>query len=356
MNPNYSITNTAAAVNDVSPSSEAELSLNTRPLFNVTEPVKVIKLKRNDGLYIFHKKTPYLARRSKPNPTAKADGTPGAPIPFGNWYVYQTIDGKDYRFSLRTEVYDEAKEKYNDWLKTLTVIPAEGGTLSALLPYLIKRSNKARSTDKSRAAFTYAATRLCRGCPFMFKQVKDLTDKMVGDEWDAYVDTGCQHLEDGTVTLRNYSLNTLKGEYKVLLSVIKTATKKSWLPADHTLLDDISLDDPDNSCPRCVKELTDEIFQKIRFHMYNGKGTRHPHTPIVFDVYWMSGGRKSSVANIHTEDVNFRTGWLFFRVAKGHYPLLHLPDRNRHQYPVDDHHCLHRRVVHLGPNLLHLHP
>jgi hypothetical protein len=58
------------------------------------------------------------------------------------------------------------------------------------------------------------------------------------------------------------------------------------------------------------------MFQTIRWHMYNGTGQRHPHTPRIFDVYWMSGGRKSSVANIHTEDVNFTTGLLFFRVAK----------------------------------------
>jgi hypothetical protein len=66
-----------------------------------------------------------------------------------------------------------------------------------------------------------------------------------------------------------------------------------------------------------VRELPFDMFLKIRWQMYNGNGNRHPHTPIVFDVYWMSGGRKSSVAHIQTEDANFEMGLLFFRKAKG---------------------------------------
>ena len=95
------------------------------------------------------------------------------------------------------------------------------------------------------------------------------------------------------------------------------AVKRRFIPLDHDFLTDVGVQERDDHCPRCVVDLTHEMFERIRWHMYNdGSSRRHPHTPIVFDVYWMSGGRVSSVANILTEDVNFETGWLFFRVAK----------------------------------------
>src|SRR5437868_1999734 len=49
----------------------------------------------------------------------------------------------------------------------------------------------------------------------------------------------------------------------------------------------VTCEDPDNTCPKCVKELPMTIFQEIRRNMYNRHGNRHPHTPAIFDTYWM---------------------------------------------------------------------
>jgi len=275
------------------------------------------KAKRANYEFVNHKKTPYLARRGKPNPMKKKDGSPGDPIPFGNWYVYKTIDGEDHRFSLRTPVYEEARRKYDIWLGGLNKITAKAGSLSSLVPKIIERRKSTRKGHASMVPVLNAQARLMKGCPFMKVPFHDLTNDMVFTQWNEFIETGCQLQEDGTLTYRDYSLNTLQADYELLRAVFRMAVKKHCLPEDHDLLEGVTLEDPDNSCPRCVSELPQEMFHKIRWHIYNGNGNRHPHTPTVFDVYWMSGGRKSSVSNIHTEDVNFAKGTLFFRVAKG---------------------------------------
>ena len=277
----------------------------------------LIKPKRKSYPFVQHAKTPYLARRGKPNPNGKKDGAPGTPIPFGSWYVYQTIDGVDYRFSLETEVYVEAKGKYANWRETLNKVTTTAGSLSSLLQDILNRRKATCKGRQSVVTVTNSAKRLLRGCPFMTTDWAALDNSTILTEWSTYVDSGHQTYDDGTTICRHYALNTLNLDYKLLRSLIKLAVKKHCIPDDHDLLLDVRAPDPDNTCPKRVSELSRDMFQSIRWHMYNGNGNTHPHTPIIFDVYWMSGGRKNSVYNIHTEDVNFATGILFFRVAKG---------------------------------------
>jgi hypothetical protein len=316
-------------MNDMVSTQAAEVQVpgGTTPSFAIPAGAAVLpgtskpedkpKPKRQNYPFVHHKKTPYLARRGKPSPNTKKDGQAGEPMPFGSWYVYKTIDGVDYRFSLETEVYEEAKAKYDHWLENLNIITPTEGSLSSLLPEILQRRKATCKGKRSMVPIMNAANRLQRGCPFMKVGWKDLNNSMIFSEWNEFVNSGCQTQDDGSTSCHDYSLNTLKTDYGLLRYAMRMAVKKHSIPTDHDLLDNVAIDDADNSCPRCVSELSRDMFDKIRWHIYNGHGTRHPHTPIVFDVYWMSGGRKSSVANIHTEDINFATGWLFFRVAKG---------------------------------------
>ena len=284
----------------------------------VSTPPPTLKVKRVHCPFVLHKKTPYLARRGKPNSRCKADGTPGDPVPFGSWYVYKTIGGVFYRFSLETEVYDEAKQKYDKWLANLnTTIPTEG-SLSSLVSDFLQRRQNVRKGKASKEALDDAVNRLLEWCAFMKVPYKELNNAMILAEWNALSQPGSRPLPNGEVTSHvAYKGNTLVSSHWVLRRLINLAVKKRFIPIDHDLLADVLVEERDNHCPRCVVDLTHEMFQKIRWHMYNdGSSRRHPHTPIVFDLYWMSGGRVSSVANILTEDVNFETGWLFFRVAK----------------------------------------
>jgi hypothetical protein len=300
---------------NTSPECEKESTLQNE---NSVPPsvATVCEPKRVNYPFVQHKKTPYLARRAKPNPEKK-DGCAGLPIPFGSWYVYQTIDGKDYRFSLRTEVHEEAKQKYHNWLSKLQHVSATKGSLSSLLPGIIQRRKATHKSEGSLGPLLNAQKRLLRGCPFMKTEYSDLTNLVVLEQWNEFVATGRQDMDDGNIEYNEYSLNTLQTDYYLLRSAVRLAEKMQCVPPYPDLMENVVLEDADNTCPQCVKKLTAETFHKIRWHMYNGNGNRHPHTPIVFDVYWMSGGRRSSVADIHTEDVNFQTGWLFFRTAKG---------------------------------------
>lgn len=270
--------------------------------------------KREQLPFVPHKKTPWLVRRGKPNPEAKANGSPGDPIPFGSWYVSKTVDGKFYRFSLATEVYAEALTKYDEWYANRkTTVPSEGNLASLHDEFILRRKGKRKDMRSLEERFR----RLVDWCPFMCAPYRKLTNIVILEQWNALSEPATRTTPDGTIVTRDlYKPNTLKEDLWVLKSLIKIAVNHQFISRNHDLLMDVEVEDPDNKCPDSVVNLTHDMFITIRLEMYNGDCGRHPHTPIVFDVYWMSGGRKSSVANIYTEDVNFETGWLTFRVAK----------------------------------------
>ena len=161
------------------------------PVYSLTSAAPpTSKAKRVNYPFVPHKKTPYLARRGKPNPRSKADGTPGEPVPFGSWYVYKTMDGVFHRFSLETEVYEEAKQKYDKWLANLnTTVPTEG-SLSSLVPEFVERRQNFRKGEASREALHVAVNRLLEWCPFMKVPYKELTNAMILAEWNALSQPG----------------------------------------------------------------------------------------------------------------------------------------------------------------------
>ena len=182
---------------------------------------------------------------------------------------------------------------------------------------MFARRKTTRKGKRGIEAVVDSANRLVRCCPFMTAKFADLENVTILTEWATFVESGRQVNLEGKIVQRCYKANTLNNDCGLLRCLIKLATKKHLIPEDHELLLDLEAPDLDHTCPKRVTELTQATFEQIRWHMYNGPAQRHPHAPIIFDVYWMSGGRKSSVSHICTEDVNFTTGRLFFRVAKG---------------------------------------
>jgi hypothetical protein len=191
-------------------------------LDRIIEPKQ--KPKRENYPFITHKKTPYLARRGKPNPVRKEDGSPGDPIPFGNWYVYQTLDGVDHRFSLKTEIYEEAKVRYHNWRNKVQQIQPTEGSLSSLLPEIVIRLKATRKAKGSMVPVNNAVARLLKYCPFMKVPWKHLTNTMILTEWADYVDN------------QDYALNTLRDDLLMLRTAVKLAVKKHCIPQDNDLL------------------------------------------------------------------------------------------------------------------------
>ncbi len=268
---------------------------------------------------------PYLARRGRPNPKKKKDGTPGDLIPVGNWYIYQTIGKTHHRHSLKTANFEEAKKLYANWLvKRENLVPSKGSLSSLLRELGIRQKKSLKKGSKRTAAGTIKL--VMTWLSFMKLPYSKLKNLPMLEEWNTLSEPATKTLPDGTeISHPAYSPNTLDKARRLLRRLVKLAVKNHFISQDNDLLEDFGLDDWDHSCPDRVKKLTSEMFDKIRDCVYNGSANRHPHVPAIFDCYWMSGGRRGSVANIHTEDVIFEKNMLFFRTAKNHPEGYYVP-------------------------------
>ena len=253
---------------------------------------KPSKKKRTRQVFKKHKKVPALAR---------IGGT-------GNWYVYTTLNKKDYRFSLKTELFSEAKDKYLCWFANLgTATPSQIRCLVDLIPEFKAKKQATTKKASTLKAYLKSCDRLERWCPLIMTTPYDkLTNLDILNEWNTLEEPG-----DGEET--GFAKETLKQTRRALRQQFDLAVEKGLLPPTHNLLKGLKLPDGDRVCPKLPSR---NIFLRVRTRLYLNTMFLSPESAVFFDVCWQSGGRRSSVCAIQVEDARFTAGTLKFRFGK----------------------------------------
>jgi len=249
--------------------------------------------KRPPQRFIKHKKCPDLARMKGQ----------------GNWYVYKTIDKKDYRFSLKTPHFAEAKTLYLNWLGSLDKDkPVTEGCLASMIgDYLVDKEGTCKKGKGTFRVYRHACDRLEKYCPYiMTTPCEQLDREKILQEWNS-LEEGSEDGEEG------YALETLKKTRTTLYHLVDLAIEKGLLPPKQTLFKKLRLPDADTTLPDLP---TWPVFLRIRQKLAKNTIFLSPESFPFFEVCWQSGGRQTSVNSVLVEDINYNAKTLHFRKGK----------------------------------------